>query len=354
MIKQKESPEKVEAGTQEMLNAIKGITTHFEQGIAFTLQIKDRLLAMPKPRRVIHCGLGGSAFPANLLKIATDSLGVPFDVSRQYLVDAVDLNAQDLVIASSFSGNTEETIESLEDALKRGAMVVVLTAGGKLKEMAKTHDLPLIELKRPSPTFQPRAATGFFVGALGALLDCLGFFSGGIERLRKIGAQLQPYTQIEDQAKSLAAQLVGKIPVIYAPAPFAFSVARVIKIKLNENAKCPAFYNEIPECNHNEMVGYTLANAPYQPIFLKDSAFAPRLQTRIQKSMETLDKAGIPCIGVDFPNESDPLVKAFAVLYFFDFVSCYMAQLAGVDPNPVDMVEDFKASLGQYQGLQQF
>ncbi len=350
----KEDPAKVKAGTIEMLNAIKGITSHFEKGIAFTLEAEQHIKTIKKPKRIILCGLGGSAFPASLLKIATDALGVPFEVSRQYLVECTDLGENDLVIASSFSGNTEETIESLEDALKRKAQIVVLTAGGKLKEMALAHQLPLIELKRPSPTFQPRAATGFFVGALAALLELVGHFDGGMSRVKALGQSLVAYTNIEDKAKAIAEQLLGKIPVIYAPAPYAFSVARVIKIKLNENAKCPAFYNEVPECNHNEMVGYTLANAPYAPVFLKDPAIAPRMQTRINKTIETLEKNGIHCLSIDLPPAQDPLVKAFAALYLFDFVSCYMAELAGVDPNPVDMVEDFKASLGAFQGINQF
>lgn len=125
-------------------------------------------------------------------------------------------------------------------------------------------------------------------------------------------------------------------------------MARVVKIKINENAKSPAFWNEVPELNHNEMVGYTRLHAPLVAVFLTTTQTTPRQQTRVARTVETLRKHGVDTLEVPMRPARDPLAAALATLYLFDLVSCELATLAGVDPNPVAMVEDFKASLGPF------
>ncbi|MEZ4466662.1 MAG: SIS domain-containing protein [bacterium] len=269
-------------------------------------------------------------------------------VSREYSVRAADLGADTLVIASSYSGNTEETIAALADARARGARVVILSAGGELAAIAARDGLPAVKLERPTPGFQPRAATGFFLGALAAILENAGLLPGGAAAMIAIGDGMRRHTDgVEDRALALAKALDGRIPVIYATAPFE-PVALIAKIKFNENAKTPAFSYALPELNHNEMVGYTRLPGPFSAVVLDDPDAPSRAQHRVATTVATLETAGVPVIRVPLPAGEPPLVKAFAALYLFDFVTCAHAALGGIDPNPVAMVEDFKARLGPY------
>jgi glucose/mannose-6-phosphate isomerase len=340
------SIQEVLAGVEVMLSGVRDIPDHLSQGAALASGITDRFTS--KVKRVTLCGLGGSAFPGDLLQVAIADLEIPFAVSRHYEVLAAQLSAEDLVIASSFSGNTEESISALDDALARGAQVMVICAGGQMASAARARDLPLVQLIKPTPTFQPRAATGLFLGVLSALLEDLGFFPGARARLKEVGEALKTLMEVEAEAEEIAEALDGQIPVFYAPPPYAGSLARVVKIKINENAKIPAFWNEVPEFNHNEMVGYTRGHAPLTAVFFIDPNALPRMQTRMRRSLETLTANGVRAISVPIRSAKDPLTALLATLHLFDVVSCKLAIRAGIDPNPVAMVEEFKASLGAF------
>lgn len=341
----------IRAGIEIMLSGVRGIPNHLSQGAALAEGIAAQF--KHEVKRITLCALGGSAFPGNLLKVITDPLSVPLHVSRSYEVAHAKLDQNDLVIACSFSGNTEESLSSLDDALQRGAQILIVSAGGKLEKLASQHQLPFIKLTKPTPTFQPRAASGFFIGALSAILEDLGYFEGARERLKVVAEELKTLMNVEEEAKEIADKLHGSIPVFYAPPPYAESLARVVKIKINENAKSPAFWNEVPEFNHNEMVGYTRLNNPLTAVFFEDPLTSPRMQTRVNQSAQTLSEYGVKTLKVGIRPAQDRLTSLLATLYLFDVVSCEMALKAGVDPNPVAMVEDFKAALGTFKGSNQ-
>jgi glucose/mannose-6-phosphate isomerase len=335
------------AGVEIMLSAVRGIPQHLLQGIDLAKGIAEQL--KPGIRSVTLCGLGGSAFPGNLLEVLQQELNIPLRVSRDYQLPHQQFTTQDLVIASSFSGNTEESVSSLLDALEAGAQSVVLCAGGRMAQLAQEHNLPVITMSKPTPTFQPRAGSGFFVGALCALLEDLGFFPHARQRLQAVSHELKDLMDVKQEAASIADRLFGKIPVFYAAPPFASSLARVVKIKINENTKSPAFWNEVPEFNHNEMVGYTQNHQGLIAVFFTYENDLARTQTRIQQSIKTLQAYGVDTLAVAIRPAQDILTSLFATLYLFDEVSCALAIRAGIDPNPVNMVEDFKASLGAFE-----
>ncbi len=341
----------IRAGIEIMLSGVRGIPEHLPQGAELASGIAEQFQYPVK--RITLCALGGSAFPGDLLKVITDPLSVPLKVSRSYEVAHAKLDQNDLVIACSFSGNTEESLSSLDDALQRGAQILIICAGGRLEALAAQHKLPFIKLTKPSPTFQPRAASGFFIGALSAILEDLGYFPGARERLKAVGQELKTLMNVEEEAQQIATVLDGSIPVFYAPPPYAESLARVVKIKINENAKSPAFWNEIPEFNHNEMVGYTRLHDSLTAVFFEDPLASPRMQTRVNQSAQTLSDYGVKTLKVAIRPAQDRLTSLLATLYLFDVVSCEMALKAGVDPNPVAMVEDFKAALGSFNGVKQ-
>ena len=326
-----------------MLEAVRGLPDHFAQGAAFAAPVGHQFRGV---RRVIIAGMGGSAFPGELLRIHTDPLGLDLRVARDYQIHE-RFGADTLVIAASYSGNTEETLAALADARQRGAQVMVISAGGQLAEIAARDGLAAVRLERPTPTFQPRAATGFFLGALAAVLENADLLPGGVAAMTATGAALRAHTQVEARAEAIAHTLHGRIPVLYATHPFGI-VAQVIKIKFNENAKMPAFFYGIPELNHNEMVGFTRVTGPFTAVVVDDPAASDRHRHRVNTTVATLETNGVPVVRVPLPPHEAPLVQAFSALYLFDFATCALAALGGVDPNPVAMVEDFKQALGPW------
>lgn len=331
----------------EMLAAVRTLPQQLIDGSGFVGDVGKDALGV---KRVIVCGLGGSAFPAELLRLYTDALGVDLTVSRDYVVRDHRVDAQCLVIVSSFSGNTEETVSALHDARSRGAQIVVMSAGGKLAVEAAKHGLPYVAIAKPTPEFQPRAASGYFISALAAVLDNAGLLTGGAVAMAAAGGALAKALQTEEpamieRALALAERLRGRIPILYATAPFGV-VAKVVKIKLNENSKTPAFFYEIPEFNHNEMVGFTRLPALFSAVILDDPGAPARLAHRVNVTAETLADNGVSVERVALPDAGNNIVKAFQTLLFFDYVSCALAALDGIDPNPVAMVEDFKRRLG--------
>lgn len=331
----------------EMLAAVRTLPQQLITGSSFVGDVGKAALGV---KRVIVCGLGGSAFPAELLRLYTDPLGVDLTVSRDYVVRDHRLGADCLVVVSSFSGNTEETVAALHDARERGAQIVVMSAGGKLAVEAARHGLPYVAINKPTPEFQPRAASGFFISALAAVLDNAGLLTGGAVAMAAAGGALAKAvsareTEMIDAALALAKRLRGRIPIIYATAPFGV-VAKVVKIKLNENSKTPAFFYEIPEFNHNEMVGFTRLPADFSAVIIDDPEAPARLAHRVNVTAATLTDNGVQVERVSLSSASDDIVKAFESLLFFDYVSCALAALDGIDPNPVAMVEDFKRRLG--------
>lgn len=329
-----------------MLDAVRTLPVQFAAGRRFAGMVGSTCKGV---RRAIVCGMGGSAFPGDLLKILTDPLGLDLSVSRDYVVRDHRIGPDCLVIVSSFSGNTEETLAALDDAHARGARAVVVSAGGKLAERARAFGLPSVLIEKPTPTFQPRAATGFFLGAFAAILENAGLLSDQDAALAEVAdglaRVLDDEPAIHARAVEIATRLRGRIPVFYATAPFG-PVAQVVKIKINENSKTPAFYYEIPEFNHNEMVGFTRAPGPFTAVVLVDPTAPARQAHRVETTIATLRDHGLPVERIPLPSRTSALLKAFEILVLFDFVSCALAALDGVDPNPVAMVEDFKQRLG--------
>lgn len=326
-----------------MIAAVRGLPDHFDLGWAAAAGVGSTLA--DEVDRIVVAGMGGSAFPADLLALAIDCR---LEVSRDYVVRAA-LDERTLVVASSFSGNTEETLAAFADAGRRGARRIALTSGGQLAEHAAASGVPVVRLAKPFPTFQPRAATAMFVGALGRICHGIGLADGIGGQLDRAAARVRAARDVDSQASGLARALAGRIPVILATAPFGHSTARIIKIKLNENAKIAAFWNTVPEFNHNELVGFTARHGPFSVVMLRDPDADARMIHRVEMTCRALVESGVPVHPVDLPAGELTLAKAFSALYLFDFVSCRLAIQAGIDPNPVALIESFKASLGPYR-----
>lgn len=304
----------------------------------------------PGLRSLMISGMGGSALPGNLFRVYLNDLSARGLLSERlsiYQNRFYDLPweaRRALNVFASYSGNTEETIESFESAVAEKLPSLGISSGGKVEEICAREDLPHIKLPIPFPNFQPRSGTGYFFGALFQVLvnegiapDMKAEIAAGAEYLRTRLAEL------EERGKAVAKRCIGKTPVIYAGARYK-PVAMVWKIKMNENAKTTAFWNFFPELNHNEMVGYTLPQGSFHVIMLRDPEDHPKNLKRFEITAELLRKQGTSVEILDMEGEN-VFNRMFDSILLADFASYALALENGVDPTPVDMVEDLKKQL---------
>jgi glucose/mannose-6-phosphate isomerase len=305
-------------------------------------EIKIKLSSDTK--KIVFCGMGGSALPANLLKtflsVTESNFNLPITINRDYTLPK-QVDETWCGIFSSYSGNTEETLSGLVEAEKRGLkQIVVLAHSGKLKQLAQEKNYLLIEIPN---TLQPRMSYGFVVGALLKLFSNSGLLQLDLSEINKaVEICLDLNLKLETQGKFLAETIKGKIPVIYASNAWKY-VAMVWKINFNENAKTQSFWNCFPELNHNEMVGYTNPIAPYKIIILKDSSDHERTQKRMDVFKQVLgDKIDIEIIPM---TGETPFSKMLSTLLLGQWTSYHLALLYEIDPAPVDLVEEFKKKI---------
>lgn len=304
-----------------------------------------------QPDHIVVLGMGGSHLGADLLKDYDSKLdlavhsdyGLPAEISQGSTLDREKgrtLILDDLIIASSYSGNTEEVIDGLNLALKKGLKVAVMASGGKLLEIAKEKSLPYIQL--PSG-LQPRMSAGYQVKALAKLLGREDI----LEELNSLTQKLHP-SEFEERGKELAEKIGNKIPVIYS-SKANFALAYTWKIRFNETAKVPAFCNIFPEANHNEISGFDSQGSTLDPqkgrtfifILLKDSQDHPQIQKRMEVFSKLFSEKSFSVEQIDLAGEGR-LYRLFANLILADWTSYNLARQKGVDPEAIPLVEEFK------------
>lgn len=301
--------------------------------------------------RVVVSGMGGSALAALVVKSwLKNQLTVPFEIIRTYsLPHYVDANT--LVIASSYSGNTEETLSGLHEAQERGAQTAIIAAGGALIDMAQTNDIAHVQL--PSD-LQPRMAVINNLRALVALLVHFDVADSSVfedieneaDWLERETAQwISSVTTDKNYAKQLALHAVGKTPIFYA-GNLMSPVAYKWKISWNENAKNVAFWNELPEFNHNEFIGWTShpIEKPFAIFDLVSHLEHPQILKRFEVSDRLLSGQRPKSTVINLAGETVIAQMLWASI-LADFVSIYVAILNGVDPTPVPLIEKLKKEL---------
>jgi len=306
--------------------------------------------------RIVVLGVGGSAIGADLVRSLTLSKTKPaIHVHRDYDLPAF-VDDRTLVIASSYSGNTEETLSSFSQALQKGCKRLVITTGGRLKAMAEESGTPVFTIDHVSP---PRAALGWGFMPLLAFLQSLGFLEDESGQAEAMLATLDRQAlelgetafSSANQAKQLAKELHRKIAVVYG-AGILGEVARRWKTQINENAKAWAFHEILPELNHNAVEGYAFppelaSNACV--ILLRCPSLHRRTLARYDITVELLKQSGISHKTVDSRGEGE-LGQMMSLAYLGDWVSYYLAMLYQVDPTPVESIEHLKKRLGANTG----
>lgn len=292
-------------------------------------------------------GMGGSALPVNLLQSYINSTHedpVNIYINRYYCLPPQAKLPNTLNFISSYSGNTEETISSLEEVRNLNKPFIGFSSGGRIEELSKKYDMPHIKLPTPFPNYQPRMGTGYFFGSMYQVLINHKMINDYTSELLKKAKAFGDYmSKYEEKGKSLANKIKGKTPIIYAPSQLA-PTAMVWKIKINENSKTPAFWNFFPELNHNEMVGFTNPQAKFFIFMLRDKNDHPRNIKRYDVTAKLLEEKGIESEIIDMDGE-DAFSKMFLSITLVDWISYYLALEYDQDPTPVAMVESLKKVL---------
>ena len=302
-------------------------------------------------RNIVLGGMGGSGWPAEYMQ-TWPGVNVPFEVSRNYTVPKY-VDEHTLFIASSYSGNTEETIAQLHDAESHQAQIVVMASGGKLQKLTEEKGYPLYLL--PTGT-QPRMSSFYFISAFIELFTPLKLIDvGANEERHNISKWLKTQTDswradvptAKNAAKQLAQELMGRTVIVYS-GPLMFPAANKWKICFNENAKNLAWANRYPEFNHNEFIGWSShpVDKPFAVVEIRSNLEHERVQKRFLVT-EKLLSGKRPKPQVVVPKGETVAQQLFWSSVFGDFVSIYLAILNGVNPTPVDLVEKFKKALDE-------
>ncbi len=302
------------------------------------------------PEGLVVCGMGGSAIGADLVLACLPGLQVPATVVRGYELPQW-AGPETLVVVVSYSGETEEALACTAQSRSRGCAPVCITSGGSLGAYAEAEGLPLVLV---SGGGQPRAAVGSLSMSLLATLEASGLAHDHADDVGGAAAQLEADNAMlglecpeeDNLAKTLARKLEGRLVVVYGAGPTA-PVARRLKGQVNENAKAPAFFNELPELDHNELMGWTSlphVTASSVALFLTDESAGERLTRRSELTARVYETLGVETELLS-ARGSSRLARLFSLVQLGDYVSCYLALLYGVDPTPVDAIQAFKDSL---------
>ena len=298
---------------------------------------------------LVVCGMGGSAIGGDLAAAALgDRATRPITTVRGYALESW-IPPDTLVLCASYSGETEETLACFDAAGAVGAERVVLTTGGTLARVARDEGVPVIGVPAG---MQPRAAVVYMtMGALecAALCGAAPALHAEVDTatalLERLVEEWGPGGPEDSLSKRLAHELHGTIPVVHGAAS-TVAVGRRWSTQINENAKSPAFWTELPEANHNQICGWERgrAEAPFSGVFLGDPDQHPRVKRRIELMAAEVEQTGAPAVTVEARGESR-LERVLSLVLLGDIVSVYMAVLDGVDPTPVVVLKRFKQQL---------
>jgi glucose/mannose-6-phosphate isomerase len=309
-------------------------------------------LAAAGLRQCLLGGMGGSAIAGDVVYgVAEDSFALPFRVVRDYRWPG-GVDARTLCLLSSYSGNTEETLGLYDEAGARGAVRRVLTSGGELMSRARRDGVPVVTLP---PGLPPRAALGYSVVSVLGLFRSLGWQDaeggalGEAQEILEAGNRLfaPEIGEPENPAKQLARALNGHAVVIYTPVRHLHGVGLRWKGQINENAKQLAFHADLPELDHNEIVGWEVLrdlHSRFRVVFPRDHHEHPRVARRIELTRGILAAEGVESLEVHSRGRSR-LARLVSLIQIGDWVSLYLAALAGVDPTNLEKLDRLKRTL---------
>ncbi|MDP2363928.1 MAG: bifunctional phosphoglucose/phosphomannose isomerase, partial [Ignavibacteria bacterium] len=297
---------------------------------------------------IVISGLGGSAISADLIKnFLADELTIPLFVNRSYNLPKFAGN-NTLFIASSYSGNTEETISALQKAIKLKCKIIAITTGGELEAISNKENIPCIKVQKG---FQPRYSLGLSFFTLLKVLQEIKLIDDQSLIVEKIKSNWKnngmAFSKEGNAAYTIAESLLGFIPVIYSVADSTSAVGYRLKCQLNENSKLHAFHNEVPEMNHNEIIGWESYHEKIfhsKIIIIQDENYHPQIKKRFEILKDIFAKTGVETLTLK-SNEELFKVRLLDLIYLGDWISYYVGVLRGYDPSEIDNIYTLKDRL---------
>lgn len=333
--------------TYDMFGMIGSMPDHLEKGVDIGNRAKLMGLESETFGSAVLAGMGGSAIAGDLLKsMFISDIEIPFIVQRHYRMPKF-VGKRTLVICSSYSGNTEETLSAFDDALSRGARVIVISTGGKIAVKATANKVPLIAIPEGLP---PRAALGYSFAPLAIILARLGLCENEEFEIMTAARTMRDRLPIyapdnpDNPALELARKLEGRIPIIYAAQDNFDAIACRFKGQICENSEVLAFSNQFPESNHNELVGWgdtRGSKTDFIAIMIRDADDHKRISKRFDITEQYLKDKGVEVVELT-AQAGTRITRAFTIIQLADFCSYYLALLRGVDPYPVTAIDYLK------------
>jgi glucose/mannose-6-phosphate isomerase len=330
-----------------MINVINGYPQQIKESYGMDIKISLNV----KPTNIFICGMGGSSIAGQLIEtfLKAEDIGIPVYAVEDYsLPRYTDKNS--LVIISSYSGNTEETISCYREALRRSLNMIIITSGGKLSEHAAANRIPIINIPKG---LQPRNAIAYLFFPIIRILENAGIIGPQDGNVKSLISSLQKNGRsYQESAEGISEKLHGRLPIIYSSEKL-YSVAYRWKCEFNENSKIPSFCHRFPELDHNEIVGYVnhaKLSIPMHVIILRDDHDHRRVLKRMditKKLIKEATKDGVTFTDIHITGDNI-LSRIFMTIYLGDLVSYYLALRYGTDPTPVELVEKLKKDMGPF------
>jgi glucose/mannose-6-phosphate isomerase len=326
---------------------MKKLIENFPDQLREALDIANAAKLSPKNdiRNIIITGLGGSGIGGTILtEMISEHCSVPVVINKDYFLPNFT-NNNTLVIISSYSGNTEETLEAMQQALNKKAQIVCVTSGGKVEELAKQNNLDVIRIPGGNP---PRSCIGYSLVQLAKIAVHYGFAPASLLNDLKNSITLleKESTSITTEAKAIAKILFNKIPVIYSLGSCE-GVSVRFRQQINENSKMLCWHHVFPEMNHNELVGWTTRNENIAVITFRTSYDYKRTQKRYEVCKTVFEKYAASVNEIVAKGNS----KAEQFVYLInigDWISLYLAELKGIDPVEVKVIDHLKKELANF------
>lgn len=297
-------------------------------------------------KNIVLCGLGASGFGGNILsELFREELKVPVIVNKSYFLPAF-VDSSTLLILSSYSGNTEETISCANQAAEKGLHPVCVTSGGHLAVLADKHGWDIIKIPAGSP---PRCALGYSTVQLFFILRHFNLISDDFKKslIRTASfLELEQRKTMED-AEFLAAKLLGKIIIAYTEDKYESTALR-LKQQINENSKMYCWYNVVPEMNHNELVGWREPKENLAVLIFRSSDEYHRNSARIVFKKDVIVKVSENVYEIDAKGQ-DTFEKHFYFIHFGDWLSYHLALLQGYDPMEIEVLVNLKTHMSSIQ-----
>ena len=344
-----EEPEEIkQIDKADMLKFCLNMSRHYREAAKLATGITT---SYTKPSNIIITGMGGSAIGGELLKDwARDKIQVPIEVNREYHLPAY-ANEKTLVLVTSYTGDTEETLSALLDAIQKRCMIYCITSGGTLRDIAERLNIPYLQVPAGMP---PRAALPYMLMPLLVFLEKIDVteevsreFEEALPIIETAEKQNAVEIPVKDSlAKTLAVNIKGLIPIVYGFGIYS-SIARRFKQQINENAKMMSKWDNLPELDHNEIVGYEKSEKHkerFVAIFIRDEDEPTEIRSRIEITKKLIELSGVNIYEVWSQGKSS-LAKMLSSIAVADFLSNYLAILRGIDPTPVQTIDKLKESL---------